>query len=367
MAKDIEAPYYETSVFTHFGVNEVFENIIRVALIARRQQRFWMTNLKHVQRSLLQKPFCPPQPLAPKVIVPVSQLDLHLLSLLQYQTYTDMILTIGKSGICAHKVMLSSASKEFYKLLTLDITAGSDYNNAITYWGRSASDSSIASSTDASVGNFNADTEQLLSSSPAGMVGCGHINKLYMFGYCHRPSSASDTPMNNSSLTRKRSNFRNQTDVNSLRTGVHKTINHPLFQSIGVELTDNVIDQSGRLASNVQTIVSMSNAITLTALQSFVHFIYSGQLNHLNETPVSELYDIAELLDLQELQIILRNLDDLKDSDLYFNQSFVNEFKNKIRKNLQIICLEEQLFAGLNHLTHLLFIYFNFFPKRCCV
>ena len=348
MAKDIEAPYYESSVFTHFGVNEVFENIIRVALIARRQQRFWMTNLKHVQRSLLQKPFCPPQPLAPKAIVPTSQFDLHLFSLLQYQTYTDMILSIGKSGICAHKVLLSAASKELYKLSTLDLTAGSEYN-ALTYWGRSASDSSIASSTDASVGNFNADTEQLLSSSPAGLVDCGHINKLYMFGICHRPSS--DSPPNNSNITRKRSNFRNQTDINSLRTGVHKNLNHPLFQSISVELTDNVIDQSGRLASNVQTIVSMSNAITLTALQSFVHFIYSGQINLLNETPVSELYDIAELLDLKELQIILRNLDDLKDSDVYFNQSFVNEFNHKMRKNLKTICLDEQLFAGLTHLT----------------
>lgn len=54
VAKEIGAPYYETSVLTHFGVNEVFENVIRAALLARRQQRFWMTNLKHVQRPLLQ-------------------------------------------------------------------------------------------------------------------------------------------------------------------------------------------------------------------------------------------------------------------------------------------------------------------------
>lgn len=46
--------YYETSVFTYFGVNEVFENAIRAALLARRQQRFWMTNLKKVQRPVLQ-------------------------------------------------------------------------------------------------------------------------------------------------------------------------------------------------------------------------------------------------------------------------------------------------------------------------
>lgn len=54
LAHEFGIYYYETSVFTYYGVNEVFENAIRAALIARRQQRFWMTNLKRVQRPLLQ-------------------------------------------------------------------------------------------------------------------------------------------------------------------------------------------------------------------------------------------------------------------------------------------------------------------------
>lgn len=54
VAKELDIAYYESSVFTYFGVNEVFENAIRAALIARRHQRFWMTNLKRVQRPLLQ-------------------------------------------------------------------------------------------------------------------------------------------------------------------------------------------------------------------------------------------------------------------------------------------------------------------------
>ena len=49
VAKELGIAYYETSVFTYFGVNEVFENAIRAALIARRQQRFWMTNVKITQ------------------------------------------------------------------------------------------------------------------------------------------------------------------------------------------------------------------------------------------------------------------------------------------------------------------------------
>lgn len=45
VAKELGIHYYETSVLTYFGVNEVFENAIRAALLARKQQRFWMTNV----------------------------------------------------------------------------------------------------------------------------------------------------------------------------------------------------------------------------------------------------------------------------------------------------------------------------------
>lgn len=47
VAKELGIAYYETSVLTYFGVNEVFENAIRAALISRRQQRFWMTNVRN--------------------------------------------------------------------------------------------------------------------------------------------------------------------------------------------------------------------------------------------------------------------------------------------------------------------------------
>lgn len=58
VAREIGVEYYETSVLTYFGVNEVFDNVIRAALISRRQQRFWMTNLKRVQRPTLQVCIC---------------------------------------------------------------------------------------------------------------------------------------------------------------------------------------------------------------------------------------------------------------------------------------------------------------------
>lgn len=45
---------YNNSVLTYYGVNSVFENAIRAALVSRRQQRFWLAGFKRVQRPLLQ-------------------------------------------------------------------------------------------------------------------------------------------------------------------------------------------------------------------------------------------------------------------------------------------------------------------------
>ena len=37
VARELGVPYYETSVLTYFGIDEMFENAIRAALCTRRQ------------------------------------------------------------------------------------------------------------------------------------------------------------------------------------------------------------------------------------------------------------------------------------------------------------------------------------------
>lgn len=77
VARELGVCYYETSVFTYYGVNEVFENSIRAALIARRQQRFWITNLKRVQRPLFQVRI-----LLEKRILQIRNLIFHVLTVI---------------------------------------------------------------------------------------------------------------------------------------------------------------------------------------------------------------------------------------------------------------------------------------------
>ncbi|XP_026475203.1 rho-related BTB domain-containing protein 2 isoform X2 [Ctenocephalides felis] len=122
VARDLGVSYYETSVFTYFGVNEVFENAIRAALYARKQQRFWITNLKRVQRPILQAPFCPPKPQPPEVTVAASAYTEHMSSMLSSQQHTDMVLVTGSVGFPVHRFVLAASSNAFHRLLTMEFS-----------------------------------------------------------------------------------------------------------------------------------------------------------------------------------------------------------------------------------------------------
>ena len=58
VARELGVPYYETSVLTYFGIDEMFENAIRAALCTRRQASLFGKNT-----TLVLKPtFCPEIP-----------------------------------------------------------------------------------------------------------------------------------------------------------------------------------------------------------------------------------------------------------------------------------------------------------------
>ena len=57
MAKEVgAAAYYETSVLDNFGINQVFINVTRAALVSRREKHFWnmLGNLKRISRPICQ-------------------------------------------------------------------------------------------------------------------------------------------------------------------------------------------------------------------------------------------------------------------------------------------------------------------------
>lgn len=100
VAKEIDAAYYETSVLEQYGIDDVFTNVIRVALINKREKHFWniLGNLKRISRPLCQEPFLPPKPKPPSLKVPEPDLENDLDSLLQNQAFCDVIFVAR--GVC---------------------------------------------------------------------------------------------------------------------------------------------------------------------------------------------------------------------------------------------------------------------------
>lgn len=199
VAKELGIAYYETSVFTYFGVNEVFENAIRAALIQRRHQRFWMTNLKRVKRPLLQvnsfsdsmirflqsifirfkkAPFRPPKPLSPDLTILAETYNKDMLNMLKTQYYADLVIVVGPVRFYVHRFMVAAGSQSFHRLLSIDF---SDMG------ARSSSESSVVSSTygDNSNAEYSDDTEYLIRCDQ-NKLGQTRYERRYSIAICKR-------------------------------------------------------------------------------------------------------------------------------------------------------------------------------------
>ncbi|KAG7297298.1 hypothetical protein JYU34_019257 [Plutella xylostella] len=271
LAHELGIYYYETSVFSYYGVNEVFENAIRAALIARRQQRFWMTNLKRVQRPLLQAPFRPPRPLEPEVTITPSVYLENLTTLLHQQYYADMVIICGSKGFPVHRFMMAATSEAFHRLLTAsqcrDLTRSSSENSMVSSMG------------EATTGEFNEDTEYLINQDQA--------KQMRVWDQIKRRSSCQILPVS---------------DGCKKPPDLYREVNHLAFHSIRIVKCENV--QHGMSPS--QTIVTMSKLISKEVMQEIINFIYSGYIDNTAFKQVSEVrfnLDVAMLLKLSILLV----------------------------------------------------------------
>ncbi|XP_073838426.1 rho-related BTB domain containing isoform X2 [Musca autumnalis] len=302
VARELGVSYYETSVFTYFGVNEVFENAIRSALIARRQQRFWMTNLKKVQKPILQAPFRPPKPPPPEVTVVVGNYRQDMYNMFLAQTYTDLILIVGTTKFPVHKFMVAAASSLFNRLLSIDI---SDMG------GRSSSESSMVSSTfgEATTADFNDDTECLIRHESRAQR---------MWEQIKRRSSYQALPL----IEAKRP------------IELYKDLHHPVFQNIRVLQVDN----NNGIQTN-QTILTLTKLITPQALHQCLKFIYTGTIDLYN---VQDIKQAAELLELSQLTNLLS-----KPPNALAGEEPTSQICLVLRENMEKHCSGDGLFTDI--------------------
>ena len=118
-SRDIGAlGYYETSIISKHGVDNVFVNAIRAALIGRRKSRPMLSShLKRVERPILQVPYLPPKKPAPTVHVPASKYYEEQASLFGDTELADVLFLIEGSNIYGHSVILTASSNVFAALL----------------------------------------------------------------------------------------------------------------------------------------------------------------------------------------------------------------------------------------------------------
>uniref|UniRef100_A0A146MA20 Rho-related BTB domain-containing protein 1 n=2 Tax=Lygus hesperus TaxID=30085 RepID=A0A146MA20_LYGHE len=314
IARELGVTYYETSVLTYYGVNEVFENAIRAALIARRQQRFWMTNLKKVQRPLLQAPYCPPKPVARPVQVCASTFDDSLRWLLTNLPHTDVIFVVGTICIPAHRFMLAAASPSLQRLLCTDLTG--ELNT------RSASESSMVSSFgEATSGDFNEDTEFLIRVEKPSRGGVWE--QLKRRSSCQVLTSA----CNNSP---------------SQRVCANRELNHPAFSSIRVQQVEDM-DTQGRLTASLQTVITLSKLVTPQAMQQTLMFLYTCIIDS-KFTQIQEIRQAAEFMELPELQVFVSNM---QSHEEFLNPELKQRYKQAVRVRLNELCLSQGLFADV--------------------
>ncbi|XP_014252585.1 rho-related BTB domain-containing protein 1 isoform X2 [Cimex lectularius] len=323
VARELGVTYYETSVLTYYGVNEVFENAIRSALIARRQQRFWMTNLKKVQRPLLQVPFCPPKPKARPVQVCPSTFDDSMRWLLNNLPHSDVVFVAGSVYLPAHRFMLAAASPSLLRLLCTDLTG--ELNT------RSASESSMVSSFgEATSGDFNEDTETLIRVEKPS-TRSGVWDQLKRRSSCQVLTSA----CNNSP---------------GQRVCASRELNLPAFTSIRVQQVED-LDQQGKLTSSVQTVITLSKLVTAQAMQQCLLFLYTGtidskftQLQNASVGLLQEIRQAAEFIQIPDLLLYISNL--MMHSE-FLNPELKKRHKNTVRLRLSRFILNQGLFADV--------------------
>lgn len=350
VAKELNAVYYESSVFTGFGVKEVFENVIRAALISRRQQRFWMTNLKHVQNCSIQEPFCPPKPSLPVLKVPTSQYGQDIISLLSKQAYTDVVFVSDSLSIHCHKIVLISASDIFNTLFTYH-----HYNHRkdrlfhcaenASFTGdnltKCASDISIASSVD----DFDKHKHKLFNDDSMLDIRINHIKNFF--------SASLFFPILNFDTSKLFKHSFGKHKLFSSNKLHHSKQRFKLFQQKLITMYKNVKNprfNSESLNSRCQSVISFGKNIPFDALKYYIYLLYTLNLKNsdLDMISQSDVVRCLRYFDFVEFDSgELRNSIDLNDKLVTKLKCYMENVKLEVfSKRFAFFGIEKGLFSG---------------------
>ena len=299
VAKKLGILYYETSVLTQFGVHEVFENVVRTALSGRRRTRFWTPHLKKITKPTCQAPFLPLKPPCPVLQIPAPQITQDLLRLLHNQQYCDVIFLVRGVGIQAHQACLAAAAPVFQELFTTDLS-------------------------------LNGDGKKFLRKNSRHKNGGTH----------HELNSDKDNLLDNEELDSEVGRSSDEENGNVQHVLPTKSLNHPAFVSIHLDLCDNIYSPGSKI---LQTIVTLNDEINPIAFQLVLEFLYTGTMVQNTPGPLVEVKHTASLLDIPHLEAMLTNR---INNEEFLNQDLEVRFLMQRAARVRQLLLKKGLFSG---------------------
>ncbi|ESO95033.1 hypothetical protein LOTGIDRAFT_117662 [Lottia gigantea] len=308
VAKDIGAPYYESSVLSHHGIEDVFINACRAALIERRKLKFWHAQLRHVQRPLIQSPMRIPKPTIADVIIPPSTLNSDLLQLLHHQIEGDVIFTVQGTCIQAHKICLMLTCPIFEELFSLDILR--------QYPTGKKNRHSLRLSL-LGTGNSSTDMDKLIESDTESVSTDGELSSQRMSGF---------------------ENLLNIDNANG-NFPVITSYNKKAIDTVELKYCDDPFKPS---ESYLQTVVTLNREITPRAFQVILEYLYTGMVKEV--ACINEIKRAAEIFEMTNLIIIISNL---QKNESYLNKALEKEFHEKRQSKIHELALGLELLTDI--------------------
>lgn len=137
----IGAHYYETSVLEEFGLDHLFMNVIRAALVGRRSRHFYLAvgPLKNIDLPALQPPHLIPRPCMPTAASSQLSANVDFSSLIGSSAFVDVVFEVHGVPIGAHCACLAMTSTTFCDLLSV-VVLGKDSTDSVRRCGSEKDD-----------------------------------------------------------------------------------------------------------------------------------------------------------------------------------------------------------------------------------
>lgn len=316
VAQQIGAYYYETSVLEQFGIDFLFTNVVRAALIYKRDCHFWNNFglLKSISRPVFQAPHLPPQQPRPEVKVPDAEWSESTLEeLLQSKTFCDVVFLVQNVPIAAHKVCLLAACSVFDELFIPVYMKSSTFSQQLGHQNDAIEDANLLFSRK-SCDEFG-ETNVALSVET--------LNEMA------QPGNSQGFPETGSIDTR-----------GEARSG-----------SVYSVLT--LMDSVSELKYSGATVVTVDNSISPVAFRSILEFLYTGKLVASAQL-LDEVRAASQALGLTALVSYIANIQDNKE---FFNHEIFVDFHRKRSKKLLETIIPKGFLSGQQEVVDLNKVY----------